>query len=76
MPIVFSIVDFPPFGFILKPFWSIHMIYDSDSSCDHLFLMQFKGLTANAADPQAQVRDIGFMLMLMQRLICMNPLRA
>ena len=37
---------------------------------------EFKGLTANAADPQAQVRDIGFMLMLMQRLICMNPLRA
>ena len=25
MPIVFSIVDFPPFGFVLKPFWSIYM---------------------------------------------------
>ena len=40
------------------------------------FRLEFKGLAANAADPQAQVRDIGFMLMLMQRLICMNPLRA
>ena len=25
MLIVFSIVDFPPFGFVLKPVWSIHM---------------------------------------------------
>ena len=37
---------------------------------------QFKGLTANAADPQAQARDIGLMLMLMQRLICMSPCSA
>ena len=37
---------------------------------------EFKGLTANAADLQAQVKDMGFMLMLMQRLIWMNPLRA
>ena len=26
MPIVFSMVDFPPFGFVLKPVWSIHML--------------------------------------------------
>ena len=25
MLIVFSIVDFPPFGFVLQPVWSIHM---------------------------------------------------
>ena len=28
MPIVFSIVDFPPFGFVLKPLWSIHMCFN------------------------------------------------
>ena len=28
MFIVFSIVDFPPFGFVSKPFWSIHMFLE------------------------------------------------
>ena len=36
MPIVFSLVDFSPFGFVLKPVWSIHMFFNMimSDSCE------------------------------------------